>query len=178
MQEMKVLFLTSYEVSMSVVFSMVTVYLSIKFLNKFILSSPVEVFIRKRHVPGCLISGILICCVLFLVQGSIEHSTLALQSLVIAHNAFTLKILGIALLYFLAFYVVTFITSFFVIFVISIMYRRMMKDIDFDDEVDNHQNLGLSVFLSVTLIGIIVFIEKPLNHLLGSMVFHEWLEKL
>jgi len=178
MQEMKVVFLTSYEVTMSVIFSIITIYLSIKFLNKFVLSSPVEDFIRRRHHAGCLISATLILSVLYLVQGSIEHSTLALQSLVIAHNGFSLKILAIALVYFLIFYLFTFFLSFFVIFVISIMYRRMMKEIDFDDEVDNHHNLGLSAFLSVTLVGIILFIEKPVNHLLSSMVFHEWLEKL
>jgi len=178
MQEMKVVFLTSYELIMSVTFAMITVYVAVKFLNKFILSAPVETFIKKRHTAGCVISATLICSVLYLVQGSIEHSTLALQSLVIAHNGFSLKILGIALAYFCVFYVITFITTFILIYIISLIYRRMMQEIDFDDEIENHANLGLSLFLSISMAGIIMFIDKPINHFLGSLVFHEWLGKL
>jgi hypothetical protein len=178
MQEMKVVLLTTYELSLSLIFAMVTIYFATKFMNKFVLSAPVEVFIKKRHKSGCLISASLICSVLYLVQGSIEHSTLALQSLMIAHNAFTVKILGIALSYFLVFYVVTFLTSFVLIFVISKIYRKMMEEIDFDDEIEMHDNLGLSLFLSFILLGIVLFIDKPINHFLGSLVFHEWLEKI
>jgi hypothetical protein len=178
MQELKVVFLTSYELIMSLVFAMVTIYLATKFMNKFVLSAPIEEFIRRRHKSGCLISASLICSVLYLVQGSIEQSTLALQSLVMAHNQFSFQILGIALIYFVIFYIVTFITSFVLIFIISKIYRKMMEEIDFDDEIEKHDNLGLSLFLSLILFGIVLFIDKPINHFLGSLVYHEWLDKL
>jgi len=177
-QEMNVVFLTSYELVMLVIFAMVTIYFATKFMNKFVLSAPVETFIRKKHKSGCLISASLICSVLYLVQGSIEHSALALQSLVIAHNQFTIKILGIALVYFFIFFIITFLTSFVMIFVISKIYRKMMEEIDFDDEIENKDNLGLSMFLSLNLFGIILFIDKALNHFLGSLVFHNYLERL
>ena len=178
MQEMKVVLLTSYELIMSMVFAMVTIYFATKFMNKFVLSSPVEEFIRRKHMSGCLISASLICSVLYLVQGSIENSTLALQSLVMAHNEFSLKILGIALVYFLIFYIITFLTSFVIIFLISLIYRKMMKEIDFDDEIDNGDNLGLSIFLSLTLFGIVLFIDKALNNFIGSLVFHDYIENI
>ncbi|MBT7609300.1 MAG: hypothetical protein HN576_06060 [Bacteriovoracaceae bacterium] len=178
MQEIKVVFLTSYELIMSLIFAMVTIYFATKFMNKFVLSAPVEEFIKKRHKSGCLISASLICSVLYLVQGSIEHSTLALQSLMIAHKEFSIEILGIAFGYFIIFYIVTFLTSFILIFIISKIYRKMMEEIDFDDEIEKHDNLGLSLFLSFVLLGIVLFIDKPINHFLGSLVFHEWLEKL
>lgn len=178
MQETKVLILSSYELTMSVVFAMITIYMATKFMNKFVLSKPVEWFIKEKHAPGCLISGALICSVLYLVQGSIQNSVLALQSLVISHNEFTLKLLGIALGYFVVFFIVTFLTSFIVIFIISEIYRKMMEEIDFDEEIEIKRNMGLSIFLTLILLGVILFIDKAINNFLGSFVFHEYLQKL
>ncbi|MCP4914447.1 MAG: hypothetical protein GY909_15135 [Oligoflexia bacterium] len=178
MQEMKVLILSSYELIMSMIFAMITIYLATKFMNKFVLSKPVEWFIKEKHAPGCLISGTLICSVLYLVQGSIQNSVLALQSLLIANNQFTLKILGIALAYFVVFYIVTFLTSFIVIYVISEIYRKMMEGINFDEEVQIKRNMGISIFLSLICLGATLFMDGALNNFLGSLVFHEYLQKL
>src|SRR5690606_4986513 len=91
---------------------MVTVYLATKFLNKFVLSKPIEWFICEKHEVGCLISGALVLSVLYLVQGSIKHSTSALQSLLLSHGKYSLIIFAVALLHFVVFYIITFITRF------------------------------------------------------------------
>jgi len=178
MQQMNVMYLTIYELSLSLVFSLVTTYFATVFMNKFVLSKPVEWFIKEKHKSGCLISGALILSVLYLVRGSISESTTALQSLLISHNGFSLKILGIAFIYFLVFYTMTFFISFVILFLISEIYRKMMAPIDFDIEIEKKDNLGLSMFLVCILFSIILFIEKPLNHFIGSLVFHEYLDKL
>lgn len=178
MQQMNVMYLTIYELSLSLLFSLITVYLATVFMNKFVLSKPVEWFIKEKHKSGCLISGALILSVLFLVSGSISQSTTALQSLLLSHNGFSIKIFAIAFAYFMVFYAITFLTSFVILFVISEIYRKMMAPIDFDIEIEKKDNLGLSIFLVCILFSIILFIQKPLNHFLGSLVFHEYLDKL
>jgi hypothetical protein len=178
MQQMNVVILASYELILSLSFAMITIYLATIFMNKFVLSVPVEWFIKQKHKSGCLISGALIFSVLYLVHGSIGHSTAALQSLLMSHNGFSFKILGIAFGYFLFFYVITFLMSFILLFIISKIYRKMMEPIDFDIEIEKKDNFGLSMFLVCILFSAMVFIEKALNHFLGSLVFHEYLDKI
>lgn len=178
MIQTNVALLATYELILSLIFAMITIYLATKFMNKFVLSKPVEWFITEKHLAGCLISAALIFSVLFLARGSVEHSTLALQSLLMSQREFNFKIISISLVYFAVFYVITFISAFVFIFIISKIYRKMMEEIDFDDQVEIKKNVALSCFLSIILMGIIVFVDKPMNHFLGSLVFHEYLDKL
>jgi uncharacterized membrane protein len=174
MQEMNVAMVASYELVLSLVFAMITIFLATKFINKFVLSKPVEWFIKEKHSPGCVISAALIFSVLYLARSSVEHSSLALQSLMISHKGMTLSCILISLVYFVVFYVITFIF----IFLVSKIYRAMMKEINFDEHIEIHRNMALSAFLSIILTGIIVFVDKPMNHFLGSLVFYEYLDKL
>ena len=178
MQNLNVLFLATYELALSLVFGVVSVVLATKLLNRFVLSSPVEKFIRERHLPGCLISGSLIFSMVFLVRGAIEQSTLALQASVAASGGMALKPLGIALVHFVVFYLVSFVIAFLALFVTLELYRMLMRQIDLDDEIERMGNLALSVFLSINLIGVVLFIDKPLSHLIGSLVFYEQIGRL
>lgn len=178
MQQLNVFFLSSYELILSLVSCMLTIYLATTFMNKFVISKPVEWFIRERHVPGCLISGALILSVQYLVQGSIKHSTSALQSLLLSHGNFSATIFGVAVLHFFVFYFITFITGFGSIFIVSKIYRRMMAPIDFDHEVEVKQNLALSIFLTLIVISIMLFIQPAMDNFLGSLVLHHLLEGL
>lgn len=178
MQQLNVTFLATYELTLSLIFAMVTIWLATKFMNKFVLSKPVEWFIKEKHAPGCVISGALIFSVLYLARGSVEHSTMALQSLMMSHHGIDLACIAISLLYFVVFYSISFISAFVFIFIVSKIYRWMMKEIDFDEHVEIHRNMALSAFLSIILTGIIVFVDKPMNHFLGSLVFYEYLDTL
>ncbi len=178
MQQLNIIFLSSYEFILSFIACMITIYLSTKLLNMFVLSKPIEWFIREKHEAGCLISGALVFCVLYLVHGSIGHSTAALQSLLLSHGKFSMTILAIAISHFVVFYCITFITGFGAIFVVSLIYRKMMAPINFDHEVEINRSLGLSMFLSFIMISVTVFIAPGMNNFLGSLVLHNMLEKL
>ena len=178
MKESQVLLLTAYELTLAIAFGMTTIVLATKLLNRFVLSMTVEEFIRRKHVAGCLISAALVFSVVFLTRGSVEKSTLALQSMIHSHDGFSLHVLGIALAYFAAFYAITFILSFFVLFVISKVYRLIMKKIDFDHEIEIQNNVGLSIFLSGLLVAIVLFIDAPIGRFLSSLVFHEAIKGL
>lgn len=178
MQQLNVFFLSSYELILSLISCMITIYLATVFMNKFVISKPVEWFIREKHLAGCLISGALILSVQYLVQGSIKHSTSALQSLLLSHGQFSLSIFAIAVVHFVVFYFITFITGFGSIFVVSKIYRWMMAPIDFDHEVEVKQNLALSIFLTFIVISIMLFIQPAMDNFLGSLVLHHMLEGL
>ena len=178
MQQMNVVILTTYELVMSLIFGVVTIVFATKLMNRFVLSLPVEEFIRLKHKAGCLISGSLIFSVVYLTRGSVEQSTLALQSLVNANHGFGLKPLLIALVYFVVFYLISLFLSFYVLFLFSKIYRFIMSEIDIDAEIEKKDNLALAIFLSVILMGLVQFLDKPMSHTLGSLVFHEYLEKL
>lgn len=178
MLQLNVILLSSYELILSFLSCMCTIYLATKFLNKFVLSKPIEWFIKQKHEAGCLISGALVFSVLYLVQGSIKHSTSALQSLLLSHGKYSFTIIGVAISHFFVFYFITFIAGFGTIFVVSIIYRRMMASIDFDHEVEINKSLGLSMFLAFIVLSVTVFIEPAMDNLLGSLVLHHMLEGL
>lgn len=178
MQQLNVIILSSYELVLSFISCMFTIYLATKFLNKFVLSKPVEWFIKEKHDAGCLISGALVFSVLYLVHGSIEHSTSALQSLLLSHGKYSMSIVAIALSHFVVFYLVTFITGFGTIFVVSKIYRRMMASINFDHEVEINKSLPLSMFLTFIMLSVTMFIQPAMNHFLASLVLHHMLDKI
>lgn len=178
MQQLNVIFLASYEMILAFISCMLTIYLATKFLNKYVISKPIQWFIRERHLPGCLISGALVFSILYLVQGSIRHSTSALQSLLLSHGKYSLTIIGVALSHFLVFYFITFIAGFSAIFVVSIIYRKMMAPIDFDNEVEVQKSLALSVFLTFIVLSVTFFLEPAMDNFLGSLVLHHMLEGL
>ena len=178
MQQLNVIFLSSYELILSFISCMLTIYLSTKLLNKFVLSKPIEWFIKEKHEAGCLISGALVFSVLYLIQGSIKHSTSALQSLLLSHGKFSMVIVGVALSHFVVFYLITFVAGFGAIFVVSKIIRRMMATINFDDEVENKKSLALSMFLTFMVISVVVFIQPAMNNFLGSLVLHNMLDNL
>lgn len=178
MQQLNVIFLSSYELILSFISCMITIYLATKFLNKYVLSKPVEWFIKEKHEAGCLISGALVFSVLYLVHGSIKHSTSALQSLLMSHGKYSLTIVGVALSHFVVFYFITFAIGFGTIFVVSIIYRKMMATINFDHEVEVQKSLGLSMFLSFIVLSATMFIQPAMNNFLGSLVLHHMLDNL
>ncbi len=178
MQQLNVIILSSYELVLSFISGMLTIYLATKFLNNFVLSKPVEWFIKEKHEAGCLISGALVFSVLYLVHGSIEHSTSALQSLLLSHGRYSMSIVAVALSHFVVFYFITFVTGFGAIFVVSKIYRRMMASIDFDREVEINRSLGLSMFLAFIVLSVTMYIQPAMNHFLGSLVLHQMLDNL
>lgn len=178
MQQLNVFFLASYELILSFLSCMVSIYLSSKFLNKYVLSKPIQWFIREKHEAGCLISGTLVFSVLYLVQGSIKHSTSALQSLLLSHGKFSLSIFAVAFSHFVVFYGITFITAFGAIYVVTKIYRKMMAPIDFDQEVEVKKSFAVSIFLTFIVLSVVVFLAPALDHFLGSLVLHQMLENL
>lgn len=176
MQQLNVFFLSSYELILSFISCMLSIYLSSKFLNKFVLSKPIEWFIREKHEAGCLISGALVFSVLYLVQGSIKHSTSALQSLLMSKGSYSASIVGVALIHFLVFYCITFITGFGAIFVVTKIYRKMMAPIDFDHEVEIRKSLAVSMFLTFIVVSVVMFLQPAMDNFLGSLVIHNLLE--
>ena len=178
MQQLNVFFLASYELILAFISCMLTIYLSSTFMSKYVLSKPIEWFIREKHDAGCLISGTLVFSVLYLVQGSIKHSTSALQSLLLSHGKFSISIFAVAFSHFLVFYGLTFITAFGAIYVVTKIYRRMMAPIDFDHEVEIKKSFAVSIFLTFIIISVVVYLAPALDHFLGSLVLHQMLENL
>lgn len=178
MQQLNVFILASYELILSFISCIFTIYLSSKFMNKFVLSKPIEWFIKEKHESGCLISGALVFSSLYLVQGSIKHSTSALQSLLLSHGKYSFSIVAVAFSHFIVFYGITFITAFAAIFVVTKIYRRMMAPIDFDHEVEIKKSMGLSIFLTFIALSVVMFLAPAMDNFLGSLVFHQLLENL
>ncbi len=176
MQQLNVFFLASYELILSFISCMFTIYLASKFMNKFVLSKPIEWFIREKHEAGCLISGALVFSVLYLVQGSIKHSTSALQSLLLSHGKYSVTIVVVAISHFLVFYGITFFTAFGAIFVVTKIYRRMMAPIDFDQEVEIKKSFAVSMFLTFIALSVVVYLAPAMDNFLGSLVLHQLLE--
>lgn len=178
MQQLNVFYLASYELILSFISCLLTIYLATKFLNKFVLSKPIEWFIKEKHESGCLICGAMVFSVLYLIQGSIKHSTSALQSLLLSHGNYSASIVGVAIIHFIVFYGITFISAFGAIFVVSKIYRRMMAAIDFDHEIEIKKSMALSIFLTFIALSVVMFLAPAMDNFLGSLVNHQMLESL
>jgi hypothetical protein len=165
-----------YDVMLSLIFGLTTVYFSIKVINKVFLKIDVLSMIREGNISIAIFEGALIVSTLLLVQNSVLPSVDALRTMVLANHGFTWTMLGISLLYFLLFYLISLTFSFLLIILTFYIFIKSTVEIDEVSEIKNN-NTAVAILISLVILSTTLFIRPSLKNFNASLINYEALEK-
>ncbi len=175
--DIQTVFISSYEVLISLIFGLLTVFISIKVLNITFLKSKEGNLLIKGNTAISLFAAVIIFCVLYLVHSSVLPSVNALRSMILGTHEITAKIIFISFGYFLAFFLVSLIISLVIIFLSTQIYLTATIHIDEMSEIKK-DNVAVAILISAVLLGMTVFIKPAVQRFISSLVNYETLETI
>ena len=149
--DLRIIFLATYEMILSVVFGLLTIFLVNKIFNWTLLKSDSENSLAKGNISMGIFAGTLVVCNLMLVQPSILPSINTLQTMLTGRASMDLSLILISFGFFLFFYLVTTVLSICVLFAATWLYLKATVNID---EIKNFQGLSFLFIFLVLLIWI------------------------
>lgn len=164
-----VLAFTIYELLLSTAFGLLTIYLGQKFLCKFILRTTLRENFEKKNIPLSLFSGSLLLCLMILTRASILPSVSFLQVKASGPQGLSFSFFLMAFLYFLLFYVVSFLSALFLLFLSSKIVLLSTQDIDEIKEI-KEGNIPAAIIVSLVMISFSLYTKPSLEHFLSGIV--------
>ncbi len=173
----KLIFFSGYEIVLTLVYGVLTVFVAMKLLNRFLWNANNENLLKKGNIAIALLSGTIIVNIFILVQGSIRPSTDTLRAMVLAYNDVTFLIVVIALAYSLFFFLISTILGVVVISLIAKVYDWSTKNLDEIQEI-RANNIAVAIMVSFVIFGITFYMRQPFNNFMQSLVDYESMEKV
>lgn len=172
----ELLILTTYQMTLALAFGLLTVFITLRIVNKSILKIDFMDLVRQGNISLAIFEGVLIFCVLFLVETSILPAVDALRTMAITYQTYTLKMFVISFGYFLVFYAISLIFSY--ILIISAFYVFISATAKLDEvkEIKNN-NIAVAILVSAVLLSVTLYIRPSLGNLVQSFVDYRSLEK-
>jgi len=166
-------FFASYEVLISLVFSLLTIFITKKIIDKLLIKGDKEEV--KHNIALSIFTGSLIICVLLLVNSSILPAVDTLRVMVLATEVITAKMVGLSFLYFLLYFA---IAVFFSIVILILTVKVFFKATGWVDEMKEmrSKNIAVSIVVSMVVIGITLFVQPSLDRFIGSLIHYEKFE--
>ncbi|MDH4224499.1 MAG: DUF350 domain-containing protein [Deltaproteobacteria bacterium] len=175
--DFQTLFFTSYEVLLSLLFGLATVFFSIKFLTKTFLHTPKGNLLLESNTAASLFAGTMIVCVLLLVNGSVLPAVEALRTMALSQNHLTAAMVFVSLGYFLAFYAITLVLSIAVMSLSIFIYLKATIHIDEMGEIRKN-NLAVAVLLASVVLGMTLSIRAPVQRFVAGLVNYQDLSRV
>lgn len=172
----QLVYFSSYELFLSIVFGLITVFIATRTINILLFRFD-DPALYKGNLSTNILSGGLIICTLILVQSSVLPSVDALRTMVLGQEELTMRIIGISLGYFLAFYLLSIVIGILLIYTTIHIHMAATLDVDEIEEI-KEDNVAQAVLLAAVLIGMTLFIQEPVARFISSMVDYESLERL
>lgn len=173
----KTLFFASYELLLSLIFALLTVYLAIKLLNLTFLRSRKTDLLIESNTAVAVFAGAMVISVLLLVKSSVMPSVETLRAMVLHQDQVSARMVFISLGFFALFYLAAALISVGILFLTVQMYMLATVHIDELAEVRKN-NVPVAVFLSAVVIGVTLFIEPGVQRFIHAMVDWEYLEQV
>ena len=170
--DIKIIFLATYEIILSIVFGLLTIFLVNKVFNHTLLKGDSENSLSKGNVAMGIFAGTLVVCNLILVQPSILPSINTLQAMQIGKESFDLSLFFVSFGFFLIFYLVTTILSIGVLFAATALYLKATVNIDEIEEIKKN-NIAVSIMLSLVVLGMTIFIQPSVGRFVQSFVRYD-----
>lgn len=167
-------YFSSYELVLSVVFGLLTVFIATRFINLLLFKFD-KTELANRNLSTSIFTGGMIVCAMILVQSSVLPSVDALRTMVLSQERLNAEIIAISLAYFLAFYTLSIIISMLVIFASIRIHMAATLDVDEIAEI-KADNVAQSVLLTAVLVGVTLFIQEPFGRFISSLVDYDQLE--
>jgi uncharacterized membrane protein YjfL (UPF0719 family) len=174
--DFQAIFFASYETILSLIFGLVTVYISTRILNlTFLKSARNGSLLLENNTAASIFAGMMIICILILVHSSVLPSVDALRTMVLGQNKITFSIVALSFGYFLLFYLIALVISLSFIWLTVQIYMVATVHVDEIKEIRKN-NIAVAIILSSVLLGMTLFIRPPVNRFISSLVNYESLE--
>jgi uncharacterized membrane protein YjfL (UPF0719 family) len=160
---------TIYEILISTIFGLFSIYLSNLFLRKVILKASFVEIIQQKNTAAAIFSGTIIFCVLLLTRTSILPSVNFLQAQALTPAGLSLAFYLKAVLYFLAFFFVAFIAAMTLLFFSSRVFMIATKEIDELKEIQAG-NISVSLLISLSMVAFSLYVKPSLEHFLTGVI--------
>ena len=165
-------FFASYEMLISIIFSLLTIFVTQLFLNKTLLDSKIEGSSYVDNTAVAIFAGTIIISVLILVNSSILPAVDTLRAMVLTAEKITWRMVGISLLYFLLFFIITIFFSIIILYLAIQVYFFATRSLDELQEL-RHKNISVAIMMSMVVMGIALFVRPSLSRFISSLVHYE-----
>jgi len=166
-----ILAFTLYELFLSTVFGLVSIYFCQLFMCKFILDCKINDIFERKNIPLAIFGGVIILCVLILTRTSILPSVSFLQIKASTPNGLDISFFLKAFLYFLGFFLISLFSAFFLLFLSSKIIMFSTRDLDEMKEI-KEGNMAVALVLSFVMISFTFYAKPSLEHLLSGIVHY------
>ncbi len=173
----KTFFFASYEIFISITFSLLTIFITKLFLDRTLFDQRIEENNYTHNLALAIFAGSIIISTLILVNSSIVPAVDTLRTMVLASEQITLKMILISLLYFLLFFAVTIFFSIIILFLAIKVYFKATLKLDEMKELRN-KNMAVSVMMSMVVLGIALFVRPSLSRFIASLVQYDSIEMI
>jgi hypothetical protein len=170
-------FFATYEIVLSIIFSLLTIFITQLFLNNTLLNTKIPGNDYSKNLSIAIFAGSIIISVLLLVNSSILPAVDTLRTMVLASEKFTFRMIGVSLLYFLLFFMITLFFSILIMWLAIKVYFKATLNLDEMEELRN-KNMAVSVMMSMVVLGIALFVRPSLSRFISSLVHYEKLETI
>ncbi len=170
-------FFATYEIILSIIFSLLTIFITQLFLDKTMLNTRRPENNYSQNLAIAVFAGSIIISVLILVNSSILPAVDTLRAMVLATEKFTLYLVLISFLYFLLFFMITLFFSILIMFLAIKVYFKATLHLDEMEEL-RKKNMSVSVMMSMVVIGIALFVRPSLSRFISSLVHYEKFETI
>jgi hypothetical protein len=170
-------FFASYEMIISILFSLLTIFITQIFLNKTLLDKHETGSDYVTNLAVAIFAGTIIISVLILVNSSILPAVDTLRAMVLASEKISLRMVGVSLLYFLLFFAITLFFSIIILYLAIKVYFKATIGLDEMMELRN-KNVAVSVIMSLVVLGIALFVRPSLSRFISSLVHYEKFEEM
>lgn len=172
-----IFFFASYEILISIIFSLLTIFITKIFLDKTLFYQKIEGNNYTHNIALAIFAGSIIISVLLLVNSSILPAVDTLRAMVLASEKITLMMVVISLLYFLFFFAVTIFFSIIILFLAIKVYFKVTLKIDEMAEIRD-KNMAVSIMMSMVVLGIALFVRPSLSRFIASLVHYDRIEMI
>lgn len=168
----QILAIATYEVIISMACGMLTLYVSLRIIGRTLLRTADGSLLQEANTAASLFAAMMILAELLIVRQSILPAVDALRAMVAANHQLTALMVATSLGYFLAFYVISLVVSLTCLYLSIMIYIKATTKMDELEEL-RRNNLSVAVLMSAVVIGMALFIQSPVERLIGSLVNYE-----
>lgn len=167
----KIFIFSLYESSISVIFGLLILLLSLKYIEKVILKSSLEEIVEKKNTAMAIFSGAILYCFMSLTMVSIVPSVNYLQAKIYEVPNLELSFYFFAFLVFIVGVFISFLIASSILFLSTRIFYASTKKIDEAKEIAAN-NVSMSIILAFAMIAITNYIKPSIANLMKAAVHY------
>lgn len=170
------LFFSTYEIMITVFFSLVTVFVTKKMLDKLLFKPKEGEYPYFQNMAISVFSGTIIICVLLLTNSSNLPAVDVLRTMVAVKGHIAIEMILISFVYFLLLYATAIFLSTMLVIVSVKSYMYATKGIDELAELQK-KNIAVAIVMSMAMLAVTISVKPAMGRFISSLIHYESLEE-